>query len=181
MKHFKKYIIIAVVVLVAVVWIAAYINVNKRFPQPREELYEKGEWVEVSDGVRVKGTGVEFCSYEDYIARYNIKSSNKNSNMSYILVHINVNNTSDEIFNVWDIDIVANIVIYPTGYNNQGMVVDQDAIVQPGESKDITFAYNVSNSMIRSEIREKVLSKDIYLCFKAYPVRQAIVFRGIDE
>ena len=45
MKHFRIYIIAAVVVLVAGVWLAAYINVNKRFPQPEEELYEKGEWV----------------------------------------------------------------------------------------------------------------------------------------
>lgn len=41
MKHFRIYIIATVVVLVAWVWLAAYINVNKRFPQPEEELYEK--------------------------------------------------------------------------------------------------------------------------------------------
>ena len=27
---------------------------------------------------------------------------------------------------------------------------------------------------------DKLLHEDIYLCFKAYPVRQAIVIRGID-
>ncbi len=27
----------------------------------------------------------------------------------------------------------------------------------------------------------KLLKEDIYLCFKAYPVRQAIVFKGIDD
>ena len=181
MKHFRIYIIATVVVLVAWVWLATYINVNKRFPQPEEELYEKGEWVEVSDGVRVKGTGVEFCSYGEYTERYNVKTSNKNSSMSCILIHINIDNTSSKAFNAWDIDTTANIVIYPTGYNNQGMVAEQDAIIQSGESRDITFVYNVSSSMIRPEIRKKVLNNELYMCFKAYPVRQAIVFRGIDE
>ena len=180
MKHFKILYIIAAVVLVAVVWTASYINVNKRFPQPEEEIYEKGEWVEISDGVRVKGTGIEFCSYEEYRERYNIKSDSRISNLSYILVHTNINNTSSKAVNAWDIDTTTNLAIYPAGYSNQGMIAEQDTIVQPGESKDITFVYNVTNALIQPGKREKVLSENIYLCFKAYPVRQAIVFRGID-
>ena len=40
--------------------------------------------------------------------------------------------------------------------------------------------YKILNSGIPSEKREKVLKHDIMFCLKAYPVRQAIVFKGIE-
>ena len=49
-----------------------------------------------------------------------------------------------------------------------------------GEVKDFTLAYVISKNYLSEKKLDKLLHEDIYLCFKAYPVRQAIVIRGID-
>lgn len=46
--------------------------------------------------------------------------------------------------------------------------------------KDFTLAYVISKNYLSEKKLDKLLHEDIYLCFKAYPVRQAIVIRGID-
>ena len=48
------------------------------------------------------------------------------------------------------------------------------------EVKDFTLAYVISKNYLSEKKLDKLLHEDIYLCFKAYPVRQAIVIRGID-
>ena len=41
-------------------------------------------------------------------------------------------------------------------------------------------SYVISKNYLSEKKLDKLLHEDIYLCFKAYPVRQAIVIRGID-
>ena len=45
------FIIMAVIVVVVAV---GYIDVNHRFPEPEEEIVEKDEWVQYSDGIKIK-------------------------------------------------------------------------------------------------------------------------------
>ena len=73
-----------------------------------------------------------------------------------------------------------NLVIYPAGYENQGECILDNNYIKPKEEREIYIGYNVSEAILASEKREKVLKHDIMFCLKAYPVRQAIVFKGIE-
>ncbi|MGN0319483.1 MAG: hypothetical protein ACI4D1_01090 [Lachnospira sp.] len=183
MRHIRKHpVIIGLIVflVLSVLFIAGYIDVNIRFPQPKEELYEEGQWVDVSDGLKIMSTGIEYCTPDEYRAKYdsNLKEGSK---LCYILVHLKVKNNTNDVIDFFENTMNYNLVIYPSGYNNQAMPLDDNTLVKSGEVKDITLVYNVSESLIWSSRRDKVFKEDIYLCFKAYPVRQAILFRGIDR
>ena len=99
---------------------------------------------------------------------------------NYIVLKVKVQNESHDKFNMFSIVTDSNLVIYPDGYENQGMVCEDNVSVNKGEVKDFTLAYAISKNYLSEKKLDKLFHEDIYLCFKAYPVRQAIVIRGID-
>lgn len=188
MKHtrnrfiIKKCPFIITFIIIAVIAVAVavgYIDVNHRFPEPDEEIAEKNEWVQYSDGVKLKVTEIDYCSEHEVNEKYNAGVVEK-GNFNYIVVKIKVMNEAQDKFNVLRVVTDSNLVIYPDGYENQGMVCEDNVSVDKGEVKDFTLAYVISKKYLSEKKLDKLLHKDIYLCFKAYPVRQAIVIRGID-
>lgn len=168
-----------IMVVIAVVVAVGYIDVNHRFPEPDEEIAEVDEWVQYSDGVKIKATGIDYCSDQEVNEKYNagVKELGR---FNYIVIKIKVLNESQDKFNVFSIVTDSNIVIYPYGYENQGMICEDNVSVDKGEGEEFTLAYVISKNYLSEKKLDKLLHEDIYLCFKAYPVRQAIVIRGID-
>ena len=54
----KKVIIIVIIMIVSGIWIAAYIDINRRFPVPEEEIYSLNEWFNDSDA-EIKVNSIE--------------------------------------------------------------------------------------------------------------------------
>ncbi len=188
MKHTKsrfsirKYpfiITFIIMAVIAVVVAVGYIDVNHRFPEPEEEITEVDEWVQYSDGVKIKVTGIDYCSDHEVNEKYgaDVKEMGR---FNYIVLKVRVMNELEDKFNVFSIVTDSNLVIYPDGYENQGMVCEDNVTVNKGEDREFTLAYVISKNYLSENKLDKLLHKDIYLCFKAYPVRQAIVIRGID-
>ena len=172
-------LILGVVVYFAVVVAVGYIDVNHRFPEPEEEIVEKDEWVQYSDGIKIKVTGIDYCTEREVNEKYSA-SVKELGRFNYIVLKVKVQNESQDKFNMFSIVTDSNLVIYPDGYENQGMVCEDNVSVDKGEVKDFTLAYVISKNYLSEKKLDKLLHEDIYLCFKAYPVRQAIVIRGID-
>lgn len=188
MKHIKNslnirrhpfIIAIAVVVILAVVVIAGYTDVNRRFPKPEQEISQKGEWIDYDENIKINVSDINYCSDTKLNQRYKADVK-ENGRYSYIVIEMSVSNQSDTNYNVINLISKTNLVIYPSGYENQGMTVEDDVNVASGETKDYTLYFVVSEMLMKKSKREKLLGQDIYLCFKAYPVRQAVLFRGID-
>ena len=64
MMHSKKRIIKRVVIaclilVVSGVWLVGYIDVNKRFPKPEQQVHSIGEWVRTGD-TSIKVNSVEY-------------------------------------------------------------------------------------------------------------------------
>ena len=189
MKHtnvrwdIRKHPFIIAFIIIGVIAVAVtvgYIDINHRFPKPTEEIAGKNEWVQYSDGIKIKAAGIEYCTDKEINEKYKADVK-ENGNMNYIAVNISVMNESQEMFNIYTVVSDSNLVIYPDGYENQGMPCGNDIAVDKGETKDFTLAFTVPKKYIGEKKVNKLLKEDIYLCFKAYPVRQAIVFNGIDN
>lgn len=176
----KPYIIaIIIVVLTAGLVTTGYIDVNHRFPEPEEEIYEKDEWLDYAEEIKIKAAQPDYCSDMELNEKYNanVKESGR---YNYIVVKLSVSNQSQSIINFMDIIMKTNLVIYPCGYENQAECVENNLIVNPGQTQQFTLYFLAGNSSISKKKINKMLKQDIYLCFKAYPVRQAVKFRGID-
>ena len=151
-----------IMAVIAVVVAVGYIDVNHRFPEPEEEIVEK-----------------DYCTEREVNKKYSA-SVKELGRFNYIVLKVKVQNESQDKFNMFSIVTDSNLVIYPDGYENQGMVCEDNVSVDKGEVKDFTLAYVISKNYLSEKKLDKLLHEDIYLCFKAYPVRQAIVIRGID-
>lgn len=70
-KRLKKRHIVYIVILV--VWLAAcitgYINVNRRFPQPAEDFYSKGDTVEYG-GMEITAEELSYMDAAGFKSRY---------------------------------------------------------------------------------------------------------------
>lgn len=54
-----------IMAVIAVVVVVGYIDVNHRFPEPEEEIVEKDEWIQYSDGIKIKATGIDYCTEQE--------------------------------------------------------------------------------------------------------------------
>lgn len=75
-KRLKKRHIVYIVILV--VWLAAcitgYINVNRRFPQPAEDFYSKGDTVEY-EGMEITAEELSYMDAAGFKSRYQTVSA----------------------------------------------------------------------------------------------------------
>ena len=59
-----------IMAVIAVVVAVGYIDVNHRFPEPEEEIVEKDEWVQYSDGIKIKVTEMDYCTEREVNKKY---------------------------------------------------------------------------------------------------------------
>lgn len=62
---------------------------------------------------------------------------------------MNLNNESDTNYNLINLISKTNLVIYPSGYENQGDIVGNDINVTSGETKEFTLYFTVSKMLIK--------------------------------
>ena len=104
--------------VIAVVVAVGYIDVNHRFPEPEEEIVQKDEWVQYSDGIKIKVTGIDYCTEQEVNEKYSA-SVKELGRFNYIVLKVKVQNESQDKFNMFSIVTDSNLVIYPDGYENQ--------------------------------------------------------------
>lgn len=177
-KHKKRMIVCLITAVLVVLFIIGLIDVNSRFPQPQEELHSINEWVSWNDDIQIRAKSIDYCSTSELTQKYGVNGGN-NDKIFYIVTKLEVNNTSDKDINFEHIFEKFNLVMYPIGYENQGMIFTDSPVIAANSTEEKIACFTVSEGLIRSERREAALQNDIYLCLKAYPVRQAIVFKGV--
>ena len=91
-----------IMAVIAVVVAVGYIDVNHRFPEPEEEIVEKDEWVQYSDGIKIKVTGIDYCTEQEVNEKYSA-SVKELGRFSYIVLKVKVQNESQDKFNMFSI------------------------------------------------------------------------------
>ena len=130
MIHFKnkkvKYgILLCVALVLVIVFILAYRNANTRLPAPVEEYYEAGDVVE-HNGLEICVANLYFGNMNDIVDKKNMPEKMRSDNDGLVIV-FDVTNKKDENVNL-AADFVPNvdIVAYPIGYDNQGVIYAVD-------------------------------------------------------
>lgn len=177
-RYISVLMTIAIILLTVILYIFGNVSINRKFPKAEEELYSPGEYIMYKEGVMIKGVNLIYCKPDEYREKYD---EDYKGSFDHIIIRLVVLNQSDKIINMAYLNQYFNLVIYPAGYENQGDCICDDNMVASGEEKEILISYNVSEAMLASSKRDRVLKQNIMFCMKAYPVRQAIVFKGIDD
>ena len=89
-----------IMAVIAVVVVVGYIDVNHRFPEPEEEIVEKDEWIQYSDGIKIKATGIDYCTEQEVNEKYSagVKELGR---FNYIVLKVKVQNESQDKFNMF--------------------------------------------------------------------------------
>ena len=189
MIHFKnkkvKYgILLCVALVLVIVFILAYRNANTRLPAPVEEYYEAGDVVE-HNGLEICVANLYFGNMNDIVDKKNMPKKMRSDKDGLVIV-FDVTNKKEENVNL-AADFVPNVelVAYPIGYDNQGMIyaVDEegDTILKPEETKTFAIRFGVSNSLVRQERRARFIKSDFYFDMALYPVHKAIIIHGAEK
>lgn len=185
-KHIHRYIIYVLIAVVLIIWIICVIDVNRRFPKAKEELYSVGEWVEES-GFEIKVNSLELVSLEEARDLYGVKLENDMKKIvpstKYFILKMDVRNISDE-----ELDIGKKLMshmdlqITPIGIRQMGEILrdfTNTLKLQPQEEEEVVVKYILSTGVLRENRRWMLNKCNIYLAFLNYPVHKAVLIENV--
>lgn len=185
-KHIHRYIIYVLIAVVLIIWIICVIDVNRRFPKAKEELYSVGEWVEES-GFEIKVNSLELVSLEEARDLYGVKLENDMKKIvpstKYFILKMDVRNISDE-----ELDISKKLMshmdlqITPIGIRQMGEILrdfTNTLKLQPQEEEEVVVKYILSTGVLREDRRWMLNKCNIYLAFLNYPVHKAVLIENV--
>lgn len=179
MKHFKRKIVIIVVIIMTALEIMGFIDANSRFPQPKEEKYSCNEWMKLDEQVDISVTDISYYSKEQFKEVY----AQEDFDIKYdtIVIVMKVKNCSDHQidFSMRYLQYIT-LVAYPIGYVNQGILLNRsDRMVDSGKEKEFTVVVNVSEALVNERRKEQFLKSTFYVQFSLYPIKKVFVIDNI--
>ena len=183
-RKIKAVIIIVLLFVVLGCWVIGYIDVNRRFPKPKEEIYAVNEWISDSN-VMVKVNSVELVSKDEAYSQYGINDyEDERQDIQYFITKLEINNTSGEEYDV-EKKLNSHIAIkaYPLGYVNQGEIITESGIsnvkIKADEEKEVVICFILGDGVLRTDRRWMLNKSDMYLDFHEYPVHKAVLLEDI--
>jgi len=181
MTRYRKAILISIVILLIVgTWLVGFIKINHRFPQPVIEEYHADQWLDY-ENAQITPVQMDIYSGTQFAEIYSdIGKSFANQNSKIIVAKVKIKNNSNSKLDSMKFYTRFNVVAYPIGYENQGMLVDLNNIyVLPGEEKEVSTYYMVSQALVSDQKMDEFLNSKFYMGVRLYPIKQILVFDNI--
>ena len=184
MMHSKKRIIKRVVIaclilVVSGVWLVGYIDVNKRFPKPEQQVHSIGEWVRTGD-TSIKVNSVEYMPQEEANSQYGselLPDNGNNSNTYYFIAKIDVKNETDKEIKLSKTLLEhLGLEIYPVGVLIYGEVMENGELTS---IREIVLHFIMSQGVLRDDRRWMLKKSQIRIVLSNYPVHEIIVLDDI--
>ena len=188
MMHSKKKIIGRVVLVVLIlaisgVWLAGYIDVNKRFPKPEQQIHSTGEWIKTVN-VSIKVNSAEYMPQEEANSQYGSQLLASDSEAYYFIVKMDIKNETDE-----EIRLSKGLLehlgleIYPVGARMYGETMEDGELtsvrLKAQEQKEIVFNFLLSSGSMRTDRRWMLKKSRISIVLSNYPVHEIIILDDI--
>lgn len=181
MTHYRKKMVITICILfIACIWLIGFIDINHRFPKSVAEEYHTDQWMDYENSKLTPVqldiyTGTQFAdTYSD------IGKTLKNKDCNIIVAKIKIKNNSDNKIDSMKYFTRFDLVAYPIGYENQGILTDMKNIyVAPGEEKEVSAYYIVSQALVSDNNMKEFLNSKFYMGIRLYPIKQILVFDNI--
>jgi len=180
-KIIKRVVIACLILVVSGVWLVGYIDVNKRFPKPEQQVHSIGEWVRTGD-TSIKVNSVEYMPQEEANSQYGselLPDNGNDSNTYYFIAKIDVKNETDK-----EIKLSKTLLeIYPVGVLTYGEVMENGELtsikLKAQEQREIVLHFIMSQGVLRDDRRWMLKKSQIRIVLSNYPVHEIIVLDDI--
>ena len=186
----KRYIVIAVTVIFAILFVWRVYDVKSRFPAKQIEECRKGEWIDYNPRVEnmldadVKMSPVSMNKYNGYefIEKYPVSSAihmyEGFEEFMVIVIEFQVQNCGDSKLSLWKLVSAFEFVSSYNGYGNAALLIDEndDYMVEAGETKNVEAAVIVNQTYVGEKNMQKFLNSEFYLLLSGYPLEKRLVY-----
>ena len=167
-------------------WLVGYIDVNKRFPKPEQQVHSIGEWVRTGD-TSIKVNSVEYMPQEEANSQYGselLPDNGNNSNTYYFIAKIDVKNETDKEIKLSKTLLEhLGLEIYPVGVLIYGEVMENGEFtsikLKAQEQREIVLHFIMSQGVLRDDRRWMLKKSQIRIVLSNYPVHEIIVLDDI--
>ena len=185
-KIIKRVVIACLILAVFGVWLAGYIDVNKRFPKPEQQVHSMGEWVRTGE-TSIKVNSVEYMPQEEANSQYGselLPDSRNNSNTYYFIAKIDVKNKTDKEIKLSKTLLEhLGLEIYPVGVLTYGETMEDGELtsikLKAGEQREIVLHFIMTQGVLRDDRRWMLKKSQIRIVLSNYPVHEIIVLDDI--
>lgn len=154
---------------------------NKRIPQAVVEEAKIGEQLEFQDGVMISVDSYRFLPDEEQERLIEKMDREPMVGFKMLEVKLSIKNTTAESKKI----IMTDLYVEGTGMGNgisKGIIdISGERYssllqeLQPGESKQICFPYNILKSEVFKSEWEKIEEREFWLVFSSYPVKKKLL------
>lgn len=181
MIRYRKKIIITIFTLAIIsIWLVGFIHINNRFPKSVLEEYHTNQWLNYENS-KLMPIQLDIYSGSQFADTYSdIGKPFANQNCKIIVTKIKIKNNSNDKVDVMKYFTRFDLVAYPIGFENQGLLVDMnDLYVAPDEEKEVSAYYMVMQGLVSNSKMDEFLKCKFNMGIRLYPVKQVLVFDNI--
>ena len=174
----KKIIIIMAAIVLFCGFADGYRRINQKYPARNVEAAEKGETLELQDGVKISVNGEKWLSAEEQVEIYEnsgIDTSKVNYDTKIIEVSVCLKNTTEKEKEV----PITYLSLETTGV---GTAISQELLMgnsehygfmveklEPGEEKVVTYPYEICSIWFHKKDWKNIEMRSFWMTFSSYP------------
>lgn len=173
----KKILASVLIVILAVGTFAGYKRINKIFPQRKEVVVEKGEFIKYDEGVSISVKDKKWLSEKETEQR--IKNLRFDDQWQHKIMDVtfSIKNETDEKKKISFTDLyletlgVANGLVLQlcTSDHSDYSNLRKEKELEPGEQKEVTIPYMMVSLHFQKKDWENIENRDFWITFSSYP------------
>ena len=176
----KRVTAVVLVVILAAIFTAGYLWINRKYPAPSIERTKAGQEVEIRDGVFLTVTGWEILSEEEREALYEKRGEEPFLDAELREVSVTLENRTDESIQC---DLTAlnletfgysasiNSLLGSTDMEKYGSAVPQ---LEPGQKIETSYLFEILKYQFTDRQWKEIDSREFWLTFSSYPVKSIL-------
>ena len=173
----KKVTAVVLVVILAAIFTAGYIRINRKYPAPSVERIKAGQELEIQDGVFLTVTGWEILPEEEREAIYKKRGEEPLMDAELRKVFVTLENRTDE---TKQCEVTA-LNLETFGYSasiNSGLGIaamgESSTVVpelEPGQKLETAYLFEILKYQFTDRQWEEIDSREFWMTFSSYPVK----------
>lgn len=174
----KKRVTAAVIlVMLAAIFTAGYIRINRKYPAPSVERIKAGQEVEIQDGVFLTVTGWEILPEEEREALYEKRGEQPVMDAELRKVSVTLENRTDEAkrcdltslnLETFGCSASVNSFLGSADMETYGSVMPE---LEPGQKEESAYLFEIFRYQFTDRKWEEIDSREFWLTFSSYPVK----------
>lgn len=176
----KKLTAVVLVLILALIFVAGYIRINREYPAASIQRSEAGQEAEIQDGIFITVTGSEILTDEERNMLYEKRGETPFLESKIWKVNVTLENRTNEVqhcdmtsLNLETKGDSAGISSF-LGSADMGKFGSVMPELEPGEKIETAYAFEILAYRYTARQWEQIGSREFWLTFSSYPVKSIL-------